>query len=116
MRALAVTALTALLALGCSRAGQRPLALWVLAEGSERTLESPEKIAQLVARAHELGATDLFVQVHRGGRAWFASRWADATPYQAAKAANGGADPLIESLHDAVAECQEIRPPGFRGR
>ena len=57
MRALFRLSLTALLvsrvlALGAARAAARaPLALWVLAEGSERTLESPEKIATLVERA-----------------------------------------------------------------
>jgi len=99
MRALAVTALAALLALGCSRA-QRPLALWVLAEGSERTLESPEKIAQLIERAAKLGATDLFVQVHRAGKSWFASTHADDAPFRAIRAAHPDAPP---PLNDVIA-------------
>ena len=104
MRALAVTALAALLALGCSRAEQRPLALWVLAEGSERTLESPEKIAQLVARAHELGATDLFVQVHRAGKSWFPSTHADDAPFRAIRAAHPDAPaPLADVIARAHA-------------
>jgi uncharacterized lipoprotein YddW (UPF0748 family) len=103
MRALACSSLVALLALGCSRAEQ-PLALWVLAEGSERTLESPEKIAQLVERAHELGATDLFVQVHRGGRSWFPSTHADDAPYRAIRAAHPEAPaPLADVIARAHA-------------
>src|SRR5262245_52469559 len=104
MRALAATALAALLALGCSRA-QRPLALWVLAEGSERTLESPDKIAQLVTRAHELGATDLFVQVHRAGKSWFPSTHADDAPFRAIRAAHPDAPaPLADVIARAHAK------------
>jgi len=36
-------------------------ALWVLAEGSHRALEAPERIDALVERATQLGVTDLFV-------------------------------------------------------
>ena len=55
--------------------------LWVLAEGAVRVLDDPERIPGLLAEAEALGATDLFVQVYRAGRAWFESDWADATPY-----------------------------------
>jgi uncharacterized lipoprotein YddW (UPF0748 family) len=77
------------------------LGLWVLAEGSQRVLEHPERVPALLADAQALGATDLFVQVYRGGRAWFDSSSADAEPFRRAQAALG-ADPLaalIERAH-----------------
>ena len=78
-------------------------ALWVLCEGSQRVLEHPERIPTLLADAEALGATDLFVQVYRGGRAWFDSSFADAAPYRALREAHG-ADTLAELIaraHDA---------------
>jgi uncharacterized lipoprotein YddW (UPF0748 family) len=47
--------------------------LWVLAEGSVRVLDDPARIAPLLARAKRLGVSDLFVQVYRGGRAFYAA-------------------------------------------
>jgi uncharacterized lipoprotein YddW (UPF0748 family) len=78
--------------------------LWVLAEGSQRVLENPDRVATLLADARALGATDLFVQVHRGGRAWFDSRWADSTPFHAARRNNQGRDPLAALIARARAE------------
>jgi len=63
----------------------RPLGLWVLAEGSQRVLEHPERVPELLRDARALGATDLFVQVYRQGKAWFDSSLADATPYRRAR-------------------------------
>jgi len=109
MRALTWVLAAALFALGCSRAeppvGARgPLALWVLAEGSERTLESPEKIALLVERAAQLRASDLFVQVYRAGRSWFASTHADDAPFRAIRAAHPAApEPLADLIARAHA-------------
>jgi len=107
MRALFRLSLAALLLCACGRE-ERPtapsaraaLGLWVLAEGSERVLESPEKIAQLVERAAALGASDLFVQVHRGGRSWFPSTHADDSPWRAIRA-QGNSVP--EPLGDLIA-------------
>jgi uncharacterized lipoprotein YddW (UPF0748 family) len=79
------------------------LGLWVLAEGSQRVLEDPGRIAELVARAEALGVSDLFVQVYRGGRSWFASSHADDAPYRAIVAAHG-IDPLavlLDRAHEA---------------
>ena len=45
--------------------------LWVLAEGSYGVLDDPSRIAPLLDRAEGLAATDLFVQVYRGGRAFY---------------------------------------------
>jgi uncharacterized lipoprotein YddW (UPF0748 family) len=100
---IGILAAVSLLA-ACSRAhppaGRGSLGLWVLAEGSERTLESPEKIAQLVERAQKLGVTDLFVQVHRAGKSWFPSSHADDSPYRAIRAAHPDAP---EPLADVIA-------------
>ena len=81
-----------------------PRGLWVLAEGSQRVLDAPDRVALLLADARALGVTDLFVQVHRGGRAWFASRYADTTPFVAGRAASGGADPLAALIDRATAQ------------
>jgi uncharacterized lipoprotein YddW (UPF0748 family) len=57
--------------------------LWVLCEGSQRILEHPERFPELIEDAQRLAASDLFVQVYRGGRSWFDSSLADATPHRA---------------------------------
>ncbi|MDG2049298.1 MAG: family 10 glycosylhydrolase [Myxococcota bacterium] len=62
--------------------------LWVLAEGSQRVLEDADEIVRLVEEALALGATDLFVQVYRGGRAWYNADLADASPYRTLVAQN----------------------------
>ncbi len=83
-------------------AARSPRALWVLAEGSQRVLEHPERIPLLIEDASLLGATDLFVQVYRGGRAWYDSDRADAEPYRAVRE-RSGVDPLSELLDRAHA-------------
>lgn len=45
--------------------------LWILAEGTVRVLEDPARVEPLLDRAERLGASDLFVQVYRGGRAFY---------------------------------------------
>jgi uncharacterized lipoprotein YddW (UPF0748 family) len=45
--------------------------LWILAEGSVRVLDDPDRLSRLLERAQRLGVTDLFVQVYRGGRAFY---------------------------------------------
>lgn len=82
----------------------RPRGLWVLCEGSQRVLEHPEKIQILLNDAAALGTTDLFVQVYRGGRAWFQSTRADARPYEKI---------LLEHDQDTLAEL--IRQAHERG-
>jgi uncharacterized lipoprotein YddW (UPF0748 family) len=71
--------------------------LWVLCEGSQRILEHPDRFSELIDDARRLGATDLFVQVYRGGRAWFDSSLADASPHEAIVAATGR-DTLAELI------------------
>ena len=85
-------------------AAARPVrrGLWVLAEGSQRVLEHPDRIPDLIATAQGIGATDLFVQVYRGGRAWYETSLADDSPFRAARDA-AGADPLAVLLREAHA-------------
>jgi uncharacterized lipoprotein YddW (UPF0748 family) len=112
MRTLAFLSVVALLAGACSPGEAPPaptvpprLALWVLAEGSERALETAEKRAALIERATRLGATDLFVQVHRAGRSWFPSSHADDTPWREIRARDpGGPDPLL----DVIARAHDV--------
>lgn len=84
-----------------SAAGVR--GLWVLAEGSQRVLEDTDRVERLVADARALGASDLFVQVYRGGRAWYDAHLADRGPYEALYFANGHdtLELLIERAHAA---------------
>jgi uncharacterized lipoprotein YddW (UPF0748 family) len=70
---------------GVAREAEAPArrrGLWVLCEGSQRLLEHPERIPALIEDAQLLGVSDLFVQVYRGGRAWFDSSRVDAAPYR----------------------------------
>jgi len=78
----------------------RPRGLWVLAEGSQRVLDDARRVETLLQQAARLGATDLFVQVYRGGRAWYDADLADATPYREALD-RSGADPLALLLQRA---------------
>jgi uncharacterized lipoprotein YddW (UPF0748 family) len=64
--------------------------LWVLAEGSQRVLESADRIETLLVDAERIAATDLFVQVYRGGRAWYDAELADAAPYEKLLKTTGG--------------------------
>jgi uncharacterized lipoprotein YddW (UPF0748 family) len=68
-------------------------------------LENPERLEPLLEDARALGATDLFVQVYRAGRAWFDSSLADPAPYRATwrlpeEAASDAFSVLIERGHD----------------
>ena len=84
---------------------ERPVfrALWILSEGSARTLEEPARIDRLIEHAKALEVTDLFVQLYRGGRAWYDARLADPTPYREIVERTGG-DPLRRLLDAAHAE------------
>ena len=73
-------------------AGRR--GLWVLCEGSQRVLEHPERVPVLLADADALGVTDLFVQIYRGGKAWYPAQLADPAPYARVRAAGGEVDTL----------------------
>ncbi len=89
----------------------RPRGIWVLCEGSQRVLEHPERLAELIEFASALRATDLFVQVYRGGQAWFDSSHAGTGPYQRMRESgdvdrlreSGDVDPLRELVRRAHA-------------
>ena len=54
----------------------------------------------MIEHASNLDATDLFVQVYRGGRAWYDASLADSTPYRKIVEQTGG-DPLRRLLDAA---------------
>ncbi len=60
----------------------KPFGLWVECEGRLSTLNKKSSILEMIDDAASMGITDLFIQVHRGNRAWFDSSYADTTPYQ----------------------------------
>ncbi len=76
---------------------RRPRGLWVLCEGSQRVLEHPERIDELIEYASAIAATDLFVQVYRGGQAWFDSSYAGVAPYQQIRESTG-----VDTLRELV--------------
>ena len=87
-----------------SSAPPLPRGLWVLCEGSQRVLENRQRLEILLEDARGLGVTDLFVQVYRGGRAWFDSSLADSRPYGSTWRASDGTGRdafslLIERAH-----------------
>ena len=79
------------------QSGARPRGLWVLCEGSQRVLEHPDRLEKLIEDARRMGVSDLFVQVYRGGRAWFDSSRAGAGPYQRMRESLG-IDPLAQLI------------------
>jgi uncharacterized lipoprotein YddW (UPF0748 family) len=81
----------------------RPRGLWVLCEGSQRVLENPALVETLLADAEALRVTDLFVQVYRGGRAWFRTTLADATPWTGLARDDAGGDALRDLIRRAKA-------------
>jgi len=82
--------------------------LWVLAEGSVRVLDDPIRITALLDRAGRLGVTDLFVQVYRGGRAFYpAGPGVERAPRVDALAA-AGVDALAELLDRAHARGMRV--------
>ena len=75
------------------------IGLWVQAEGQNHTLDNLRKIDQLLRLSRTAGVTDLYVQVYRGGKAWYPTRLADDSPSRRA-----GADPLAYLLRQAKPE------------
>ncbi len=88
------------------RADEPPRGLWVLCEGAQRVLENEERLPWLLDDAEAMGVTDLFVQVYRGGRAWYDSEIADPTPY-----ASTWRSPRGDALTTLIARAHER---GFR--
>ncbi len=83
-------------AAGATSAVGRGRGLWVLAEGSVRVLDDPERIPSLIQRALELDVSDLFVQVYRGGRVFY------PTDFGVEAASIAGADPEIDAFASLI--------------
>lgn len=105
---LAVALLSALTLAGghATAAGGFPTGLWVEAEGPNRTLDDLARLERMILRAADARLTDLYVQVYRGGRSWYASALADDAPYRDALARQGY-DPLQVVLN--VAHSKRLR-------
>ncbi len=80
--------------------------IWVEAEGPNRTLDDLGRLEQMVLRAADARLTDLYLQVYRGGRTWYASSLADDAPYRQA-INRQGYDPLQFVLN--VAHSKRLR-------
>ncbi|MBN2189954.1 MAG: family 10 glycosylhydrolase [Candidatus Aureabacteria bacterium] len=70
-----------------AEATEIPLSIWVECEGSNKTLSSEQKIAEMVDFCSDAGISEIFVQIYRGNRAWFRTVLAgeglvDDTPYR----------------------------------
>jgi uncharacterized lipoprotein YddW (UPF0748 family) len=83
------------------------LGLWVLAQGSHRTLERADGVPRLIEDATRMGVTDLFVQVYREGRSWYPSPSGDSAPHER-MVADGGADRLYTLATDAHARGMRV--------
>ena len=81
--------------------GAPRIALWVPCEGQARVLDVAERSEALIRVARELGVTDLFIQVVRGGRAWYRATIPDDEPYRRARESSGGEDPLARLIASA---------------
>jgi len=86
-----------------SPVGAVRLGLWVEAEGSNRVLEARALLEAMLRAAVEMGVQDLFLQVYRGNRAWYASSFADEAPFRTTLAREGY-DPLAFVLARAHAK------------
>ncbi len=86
-----------------SPVGAVRLGLWVEAEGPNRILEARSHLEAMLQAAAEMGVQDLFLQVYRGNRAWYASSFADEAPFRTTLT-RGGYDPLAFVLARAHAK------------
>lgn len=74
-----------------------PIGLWAECQGQNQTLDSKEKIEQMIELASTSGINEIFLQVYRGNRSWYNSDIVDDMPYQKAMASQGY-DPLKYAL------------------
>lgn len=89
---------TAILLAGCPGVAlSYPYGLWVEAEGPNQTLDDLGRLEAMVLTAARAGITNLYLQVYRGGRSWYASALADDEPYRRALTRQGY-DPLQFAL------------------
>jgi uncharacterized lipoprotein YddW (UPF0748 family) len=99
VRFAAVLACAAAIFAGTKAASRPRVALWIECEGSLHSLDTAARLRAAIDHAALLGATDVFLQVFRSGRAWFPTRFADDAPYERAKRA--GYDPLALAIERA---------------
>lgn len=79
------------------------LGLWAEAEGPNRTLDARPRLEAMLQAAEAMGIQDLFLQVYRRNRTWYASSVADDGPFRAALEKEGY-DPLAYALATAHAK------------
>lgn len=80
-------------------AGGSPFFLWVECQGKNHTLDSRDKVDELVAEAKRMGIGNLLVQVYRSGMAWYHAEKVGRAP-----AVTGDYDPLAYVIKRASAE------------
>jgi uncharacterized lipoprotein YddW (UPF0748 family) len=73
-----------------------------------RVLDDPTRIGALLDRAERLGASDLFVQVYRGGRAFYPAGPGIERAPSVDRLSAAGVDPLGELLHAAHAKGMKV--------
>ena len=81
--------------------------LWVECQGRERTLDTKQSIDEMIADAEMMGVDTLFIQIHRGNRAWFNSSFADPAPYKKFVAGEK-IDPVKYILREAQQRGMEV--------
>ncbi|MCK5707111.1 MAG: family 10 glycosylhydrolase [Candidatus Aureabacteria bacterium] len=80
---LSTTVFCLIILLSPLHAGDFPVnSLWVPCEGQNRTLDSIEKIDELIDFSVKNKISLLFVQIYRGNRTWYTTDLADDTPAQ----------------------------------
>lgn len=55
--------------------------IWVECEGTNETLSTPQKLAEMIRLSKDTGINTIFLQVHRHNRSWFNSSFADPAPF-----------------------------------
>ena len=86
----------------CSASAVEMRGIWVECQGSNDTLSSKKKIEDMVNRVSSADMNTIFLQVHRGNRAWFRSSFADTGPCDDFVKKNG-CDPLSYAIDQAHA-------------
>ncbi|MDP8219244.1 MAG: family 10 glycosylhydrolase [Candidatus Theseobacter exili] len=76
------------------------LSLWVPCESSNRTLDDPSKISDLIKYSKNNGIRRIYLQVYRGNRSWYKSKIADSTPFENCQKIHN-VDPLKYSIKKA---------------
>ncbi len=80
--------------------------LWVEAEGTVQPFRDRPHFERFRSFVGSAKFTDLYCQVYRGGRAWFPTLLADATPYWESR--GQGLDPLRETITLAHANGKRV--------